>query len=74
MLLLQQGPAGPAFQSLRMWGGKRASTFLEGAPRSFFALIGGMGVLTFFQLVKILGNTVARQEPINLTKEFNKSL
>ena len=33
-----------------------------------------MGVLTFFQLVKILGNTLARQEPINLSVKINKRL
>jgi hypothetical protein len=49
------------------------------AGPSFFTLIDAiftlretMGVLTFFQLVKILGNTFPRQEPINLNKQINK--
>jgi hypothetical protein len=73
MLLAPPGDVRPDSPLLALSGD--ANLFRRTAPiSSFFALLGGMGVLTFFQLVKIRGIAVTRQETIKPTAEFNKSL
>jgi hypothetical protein len=43
---------------------------LAAGMAAFSTLIGGITMLSFFQLVKILASTASRQETINLTKKI----